>query len=594
MSKVSLKDAGQYSFEAKNDVGCDIMELFVNIIVGPEIIENLQDMTILSGETLTLSLKVTGIPKPDLQWFKNDKPLEEDVCLKFCNEGDQFSLVYVNVSTDNEGVYTVKATNTSGTVESSAKVTILSPPEILEGLESTDVIKGECVVLKSCIKGAPYPSVSWFKDSVEIKKDDRFNLSSSNNIFSLEIKKSELSDSGSYRVSAFNSVGETSSSADLNILMLPEIKEGFSDLVLIEGGILELKCNILGVPKPNITWLKDETEIREDDETVLEQNDSLFSLKKSSMKSLDEGKYKLKVENKVGKTEASSLVTVLIPPSFDKTLDELTLLENDDLHIEVAVLGKPTPNLQWLKDDTELKPDKRTKINKKGTISSLTIKKLDPSDAGRYQCFLKSEAGENTTEANVHVHSKPILVKKMKDIVINEGEELLLEVQFKGLPQPDVSWMRDEESIPNNLYKVENMCNLLVIENINLADSGVYSAIAKNMVGDCKAVAKVKVVKAPFFEKSLSDLEVIEKQTMKLEAVIQGFPEPEVLWEKNGKPLSAKKTGQLSAFTIQKDGVFHSLNFAKVSIENEGVYSLTAKNQAGEVKCQATVVVQGT
>ena len=32
MSKVSLKDAGQYSFEAKNDVGCDIMELFVNII----------------------------------------------------------------------------------------------------------------------------------------------------------------------------------------------------------------------------------------------------------------------------------------------------------------------------------------------------------------------------------------------------------------------------------------------------------------------------------------------------------------------------------------------------------------------------------
>ena len=32
MSKVSLKDAGQYSFEAKNDVGCDTMELFVNII----------------------------------------------------------------------------------------------------------------------------------------------------------------------------------------------------------------------------------------------------------------------------------------------------------------------------------------------------------------------------------------------------------------------------------------------------------------------------------------------------------------------------------------------------------------------------------
>ena len=32
MSNVSLKDAGQYSLEAKNDVGCDIMELFVNII----------------------------------------------------------------------------------------------------------------------------------------------------------------------------------------------------------------------------------------------------------------------------------------------------------------------------------------------------------------------------------------------------------------------------------------------------------------------------------------------------------------------------------------------------------------------------------
>merc|ERR1711974_546019 len=117
------------------------------------------------------------------------------------------------------------------------------------------------------------------------------------------------------------------------------------------------------------------------------------------------------------------------------------------------------------------------------------------------------------------------------------------------------------------------MCHFLVIENMKIDSSGVYSAIAKNIVGECKAVAKVKVVRAPFFEKSLSDLEIIEKQTMKLEAVIQGFPEPEVSWEKNGKPLSSKKTGQVSAFTIQKDGIFHSMNFPKVSIENEGVYS---------------------
>merc|ERR1712228_452336 len=257
----------------------------------------------------------------------------------------------------------------------------------------------------------------------------------------------------------------------------------------------------------------------------------------------DEAKYVLKVENTAGKTETTSNVIVLIPPSFEKALSDKTLLENGDLNLEVTAVGKPAPTLRWQKDSADLKPDKRIKVTKKGGVSSVAIKKVESTDAGGFQCFAQNEAGETTTHATVLVNSKPQVLKKLKDITVKEEETLVLEAQFKGFPDPDVTWFKDDELLPVGYIKKEDNNHDFHIKNAKLETSGVYSAIAKNLVGDCKTSARVKVLKAPYFEKSLSDVTIVEKQPLKLYAEIHGFPEPEVEWMKDGKTLSAKKSG---------------------------------------------------
>ena len=130
-------------------------------------------------------------------------------------------------------------------------------------------------------------------------------------------------------------------------------------------------------------------------------------------------------------------------------------------------------------------------------------------------------------------------------------------------------------------------------QNVNLDNSGVYAAVASNVVGDCKTSANVKVIQAPQVVKPLKDATLIEKQPLRLEAEILGFPDPDVQWMKDGKALSPKKSGT-DRISLKKEGNVHTLLIGKASLEDQGIYSLTAKNPAGEVSCQANIVVQGT
>ena len=541
-----------------------------------------------------LTAKISGIPFPDVTWLRDGKPLEESKNLTFKREGEIFTFTYENISQADDGTYTIQAKNAGGAVEVTAKVTILQAPSVQKQLSDIDVIEGESARFKIPLSGIPLPSVSWFKDSVELKDNDNLKMVIKESIAYLEINKAILKDIGDYTVTLKNTSGEVSSSAMLNVLSPPTISD-IADQTVIAGNQLELHCKVTGVPVPSISWFKNDKRIPENEKTQFEEKDGLIILRKKEITVDDEGKYVLKVENKAGKTEKSANIIIQEPPTFDETnllLKDQVLLENDDLHLKVTALGKPAPNLQWRKDDVELKPDKRTKITKDKDQFSLLIKKVEPADSGKYQCYSQNEAGEKIIEAAVVVNSKPQVLKKLKDVIVSEGETLSLDAQFKGYPEPEVTWYRDDNPLPIENTKKEETTHSFQIDKLTLDNSGTYSAVAKNSVGECKTTAKVKVIKAPYFVKALTDITLVEKQQLKLEAEIHGFPQPEVDWAKDGKILSGKKGGP-EKLAFKRDGNKYSLSMSKVTTDDQGVYSLTAKNQAGEINGQATVVVHG-
>ena len=77
-----------------------------------------------------------------------------------------------------------------------------------------------------------------------------------------------------------------------------------------------------------------------------------------------------------------------------------------------------------------------------------------------------------------------------------------------------------------------------------------------------------------------------------LHVEVDGSPEPDIEWLKDGNPLKKKKSSSVK-YVFHKEGNNHSLSIANVSLEDQGIYTIIAKNQAGEIRCQSSVVVQG-
>jgi len=72
-----------------------------------------KSVTTLTGNTITIKCNATGIPEPSLQWFKDNKKIDNtDVSLK------------INPQKSDSGVYSCVAENLAGVTKASTKLTI--------------------------------------------------------------------------------------------------------------------------------------------------------------------------------------------------------------------------------------------------------------------------------------------------------------------------------------------------------------------------------------------------------------------------------------------------------------------------------------
>lgn len=82
--------------------------------------------------------------------------------------------------------------------------------------------------------------------------------------------------------------------------------------------------------------------------------------------------------------------------------------ESLDITYIVKGTANPPPEVTWLHDGTEIKPDSNLRVttSQKGEEFRLEIKKLDLKDAGVYQCVLKNPMGDVKQQAVLDVTRK--------------------------------------------------------------------------------------------------------------------------------------------------------------------------------------------
>ncbi|XP_055727978.1 striated muscle preferentially expressed protein kinase-like, partial [Salvelinus fontinalis] len=141
--RVKSGDVGQLMCVASNKFGVDSCIFSVEMAAPPTFESIMEDVDVHMGETPRLAVVVEGKPIPDILWFKDATLLCESSHITFVYDDNECSLVLLNTSPEDSGVYTCTAKNLAGSVSCKAELTVRTVKE-----DKEDTMEDEETVLR--------------------------------------------------------------------------------------------------------------------------------------------------------------------------------------------------------------------------------------------------------------------------------------------------------------------------------------------------------------------------------------------------------------------------------------------------------------
>ncbi|XP_072274132.1 striated muscle preferentially expressed protein kinase isoform X2 [Pyxicephalus adspersus] len=434
------------------------------------------------------------------------------------------------------------------------------PPVFEIPLQSALVNAGSEVLLKCVISANPAAEVLWRKDRILLKNGVTHQIRADGERHSLLLRWALPSDSGIYTVTARNEVGEASSCGALTVKPAPVIDSPAHR----------------GTPKDVLS------PITSDDEYLSPQEDLS---EPATPQRIMPGK--------------ATMVTFKAPPSFKVALSDQMVFEGQEVILRVHVEGEPKPMISWLKNKQQLKSGAKCHmIEEDGGIFALHISGADKRDVGFYTCKAINEYGTKQCEAKVEVRASSgstslEVLTPLQDVSVCAGEAAVFECVVSGPPDLDVDWMFRGKLLQPALLDCKMRFNgkqcLLLLNSVHEDDSGVYTCKLSTARDEltCSAVLTVHPSLAPLFTRKMQDRDVVEGRTARLDCKISGTPPPIITWTHFGQQVEESETVH-----ILKERGHHTLLITHASSEDEGQYTVTARNQHGEAECSAELYVE--
>ncbi|XP_049784509.1 titin isoform X1 [Schistocerca cancellata] len=583
------KDAGIYVVTAKNIAGeasssCNVSvkgrlptetsdsELASDMEpTKPSIQVPLKDIIVFEGKRARLDCVIVGQPEPEVIWYHDDRPVKESTDIQLLFQGDRCSLIIQEAYLDDAGEYKVVAINSAGEANSKCSLSVKSladtepkiqpkPPEVTEEasgkapkftklLADVMVSETESAVLDCCVEGDPLPEIKWFLNNCEIKPDAHrvFQHDKDGNV-SLTIKSTSPEDKGVYTVKATNKNGEAKCFSNLIIKssgitevrskvdkqVFPAFKELFADRTAYAGDSTKFECIVTGKPTPKVKWYFNDEPVSGKDFLVSTSGERQV-LTIPCVANSHAGKVACVAENEVGKATCLALLTVQDPPTLPSLL-------NSNISEQIESSSFSVKRSVFMQSSTS-----------QVTSSTLTTGTEPKVEVHSYS----SESQESFKQSG---GKPPVQVESHKTVEVHQVDK----------DKPDIH--------QTSFLKVSNAA-----EESQESSTSSYST----PVASPKPVRKSV---GPRFISPLNGVIVDQGADVVLEGIIDGYPQPEVSWTKNGQPLIAKEGSVNISWKLNKARV----ELKNVVVKDAGRYTCTASNKAGSASSTADVVVKKT
>ncbi|KAM9396511.1 striated muscle preferentially expressed protein kinase isoform 1-T1 [Salvelinus alpinus] len=649
ITSAQRSDAGLYTCKIINEYGTKQSECKLDVKASPAqealvIIREVRDVAVRAGESAMFECHMTGPLDVEVDWLSNGKLVQPALLnCKMTFNGKRCRLLLNSVHEDDSGTYTCKLSTAKEELTSSAhlKVTPSREPLFTRKLDILEVIEGRTARFDCKVSGSPPPIVTWNHFENPVEESENVRLLQEGGRYSLVITHVSSDTEGFYTAVAKNARGKAECTAELymqeprpaisshmaklekmpSIAEEPEVLESeveqeqrtmpdfvkpLADLEMIEGKEAVLKCKVAGLPYPTIAWYHNGKKIHSTDDRKMTQHRDVHSLVIRCVCHGHGGVYKSVISNKVGKAAcyAHLYITDIVPdpPDGPPVVESITgktitlswkkpkRLDSsiDGSSLMYAVQQQPLGSIQWsiiasnLRETTYTVTGLSKGVRYAFRVLAATAKLLSKPSPSTDLVQLM--------DRGPYLRKAPIILDKPDVVYVVENQSVSITLTLNHI-NAVVTWKRRGVILLNKpgmfeMSMPDDDQHTLKIQRVKSTDTGQLVCTANNQFGSDLCTILLAMAVRPKFESIMEDLEIHVGETSRFAVVVEGQPDPDILWYKDDTLLS-----ESSHFTFVYDDTECSLVVLNALPEDSGVYTCTAKNLAGQVSCKAELTV---
>ncbi|CAF3389468.1 unnamed protein product [Rotaria socialis] len=600
-------DDGTYTIRAKNRAGQKESSSKLNVLAKLKFSKAIQDENIIQGQPVTFQCQIEAIPKPKVTFYINDQEVKSTAKIKVEAKGDVYTLAFSKVDLPDSGTIKVVADNGTDKSEITAKLNVCLKPSLVGKPTEAQVSIGQPARIQCTFTGLPMPQLTWSRvdgqplnEGIEIANDENSGIAA------LVFNTTTMTDKGAYLVKATNIVGAAEQKVNLDVKEIKPIiiRDLEPAINATKGEPMTLTIGANGNPKPTARFFRGVEEILPIEgqiEFKESEDGQTFTATILSMQPNQQGDYIATVQNSGGMVKSKKCkVTVTKTPMFVRTPQDLTVADKSEAVFECEIDAYPNAKVSWIRDGKPLnvKDGVETQAQPDKGIYTLRIPQTDSiKHMGTIICRAENAIGNVEHPFQLNITTAPAIKTQLKDLETLRGLDAIFIVDVQGYPLPELTWLHGEEQLieSNDKYTwSDDQHRQLVIHNVQVTDEDEYYVRIRNEFGEVTSKAKLSCLITPRISPATVDDTILQRgDEIEYQFEIEGRPQVDVTWSKNGKELKLNENPNY-IFTSDKENNKEIFKIVKADGDDQARYTLQIKNKVGKIEVNINIIVKAS